>query len=728
MSKFLSELNEKQSEAVLSLEGPVLVIAGAGSGKTKTITHRIAYLTEEKKIDPTQILAVTFTNKAADEMKNRVAKLLSYDLGSEKKFLRKQWNGFGFGPVIGTFHSLCARILRQEAENIGFSKSFAIYDSEDQKSAIKKVMYNNGVSPKEVNPNAVLSAISRAKNELISPESFSLESDGFFAETVAGLYQSYIEYLKENQAMDFDDLLLHAVSLFKDNPKILAKYHKTWEYVMVDEYQDTNHAQYLLSKMLAEKSKNLFVVGDDWQGIYSWRGANIRNILEFEKDYKGAKVILLEQNYRSTAPIVALGNAIISGNNSQTKKKLWTNRAEGELPEVWQVLDESMEADFILEKISEIEGILGSNPRSSLSPKKDLDKSEDIEYDYEAEGGCGGGILDKIMKGFREGRKKYKGSGSSFSISSRIPFDIGKRKIKWNDYVVLYRTNAQSRVIEEAFLKYGVPYRLIGGIRFYDRKEIKDTIAYIRFLLNQNDVLALERVVNEPARGIGNKTMERIYLAARESGSTMSDLVLEIDELEGVSALRLGLFKEFMGVFVKAREKMADFTVSETIDFLLKHSGYIDSIKSEGVEGTERLENILELKSVAKKFSNLRGEEALQAFLEDVALVSDQDTYDPSKGEAITLMTLHSAKGLEFKNVFMVGLEEGLLPHSNSLTDPSQIEEERRLCYVGVTRAKDRLFMTLTRSRTIYGSSMTSTPSRFIVEFGSDNVSFHEQE
>ncbi len=732
MSIFLKDLNERQQEAVQATQGPVLVIAGAGSGKTKTLTHRIAYLVHEKKLKPHQILAVTFTNKAADEMRNRAARLLAANPNAWKT-----WKGFGSGPALGTFHAICVRILRQEAGRLGFNSSFAIYDSEEQKSAIKKVMYNEGVSPKEVNPNAVLGLISRAKNDMMTPQQLAAQADGPFQETVAGLFEGYRDYLKENQAMDFDDLLLHTVTLFQEHPSVLTSYQKRWPYIMVDEYQDTNQVQYLWAQLLAGKNKNLFVVGDDWQGIYSWRGANIRNILEFEKDYKGAKVILLEQNYRSTAPIVALGNAVIAGNGSQMKKKLWTERTGGEVPEVWQVADESREAEFILEKIAELEKLTSSDSpeaagRTDSTPsllRRGLGGGleDEVVYDYEAEGD-GSGILDKIMKGFKEGRRKYRAGESRLALSERIPFDIGKRGVSWNNYVVLYRTNAQSRVIEEAMLRYGVPYRLIGGIRFYDRKEVKDTLAYLKFFLNPNDVLSLERIINEPARGIGNKTLERVYTEARETQSTLSECVLASEEIEGLATARLAAFKEFIDIFSRAREKLPECTVSETIDFLLKRSGYSDALRELGEEGASKIENVAELKSVARKFAALRGPEGIQAFLEDVALVSDQDTYDPSKGEALTLMTLHAAKGLEFNTVFMVGMEEGLLPHSNSLIEPAELEEERRLCYVGVTRARDRLFLTLTRQRTIYGSVAIATPSRFISEFGEERITFHSDE
>ncbi|MBI2051016.1 MAG: UvrD-helicase domain-containing protein [Parcubacteria group bacterium] len=714
MQNLLSELNERQAQAVQATDGPVLVIAGAGSGKTKTLTHRIAYLVTEKGIKPHQILAVTFTNKAADEMRNRAAKLLG-----AKPNQWKTWQGFGSGPALGTFHAICVRILRQEAGRVGFKREFAIYDTDEQKSAIKKVMYNEGVSPKDVNPNAVLNIISRAKNELLTPSKFANQTDGPFEEIVAGLYENYQEYLKENQAMDFDDLLFNAVTLFKKHPEVLTSYQKRWPYIMIDEYQDTNQSQYEWARLLAGKTKNIFVVGDDWQGIYSWRGANIRNILEFEKDYKGAQTILLEQNYRSTAPIVALGNAIISGNASRMKKKLWTDREKGATPEVWQVENESREAEKVLEKVCELEGLAA--PAQKLPDQEE----EEVTYDYAAEGN-GSGILDQIMKGFKAGKRTYRSGDMRLQPSKIIPFDLGTRKLAWNDYVVLYRTNAQSRVLEEAMLRYGVPYRLVGGIRFYDRKEVKDTLAYLKFLLNPNDVLALERIINEPVRGIGNKTLGTVYTQARSEGKDIVACVLESESIEGLALSRLEAFKAFADVFSRGQESLPEMTVAEAIDFLLKRSGYIDALKALGNDGNDKLENVAELKSVAKKFASLKGSEGVQAFLEDVALVSDQDTFDPESGQAITLMTLHSAKGLEFKNVFLVGMEEGLLPHANSMIDPQQLEEERRLCYVGITRAKDRLFMLLARSRTIYGSVSITTPSRFIAELGDEHVEFFE--
>jgi len=720
MSNLLSDLNERQAEAVRATEGPVLVIAGAGSGKTKTLTHRLAYLVSEKGVQPHQILAVTFTNKAAQAMRERAAKLLKANPRTWQT-----WQGFGSGPALGTFHAICVRILRQEAEKLGFRRQFAIYDTEDQKAAIKKVMYNEGVSPREVNPAAVLNLISRAKNEMLTPEEMAEGAEGPFAQTAAALYENYIQYLKENQAMDFDDLLLFTARLFKKYPKVLSDYQKRWPYIMIDEYQDTNQVQYTWARQLSGKTSNIFVVGDDWQGIYSWRGATMRNILEFEKDYPGAQVIKLEQNYRSTPEILNLGNVIISGNPGQMKKKLWTDRPSGIKPEIWQVADEDREAEKVLEKIAELEKFRVSS--FEFREEKKNEAPQEIVYDYEAEGN-GSGILDKIMAGFKKGRQKYHAQDAKMFGARGVPFDLGKKPIKWNKYAVLYRTNAQSRILEEVMLRYGVPYRLVGGIRFYERKEIKDTLAYLRFLQNPNDILSLERIINEPPRGIGDKTLGRVYTEARAAKQNIVEYVLGVEKVEGLALARLQAFKDFAATFATAQKSLPELTVNESIDLILKRSGYIDSLREQGDDGEDRLQNIAELKSVARKFARLRGSEALEAFLAEVALVSDQDSYNPDTGEALTLMTLHSAKGLEVNTVFIVGMEEGLLPHANSLLEPSELEEERRLCYVGITRAQDHLYFLLTRQRTIYGSVNITTPSRFLAELGEAGVEFYNDD
>ena len=703
MPDLLSELNEKQKEAVTSIQGPVLVLAGAGSGKTKTLTHRLAYLVSEKNTPTHNILAVTFTNKAAQEIRNRAAKLLRQNPNAWQT-----WRGFGASPALGTFHSICVRILREEIGLLGYSRQFVIYDSNDQKKAIKTVMNQVGVSVKEINPSTVLAIISRAKNELMDSQDLENETRGPMQKRVGQLFDAYNDFLKNNNALDFDDLLLKTVEIFQEFPKVLKKYQNLWQYIMIDEYQDTNHVQYLWARLLAGQKKNIFVVGDDWQGIYSWRGANIRNILEFEKDFPGAKVIALEQNYRSTAPIVGLGNSIIAGNLGQMKKKLWTEKKDKNLPKVHQAIDEIHEAEIVLEKITELEGVV-SNSRNApwRVPAEELD--DEITYDYEAEGG---GVLDKIMNNFSADKS------SVSDYSSKLPLDLGSKKINWNNYAVLYRTNAQSRALEEVLLKHRVPYRLIGGIRFYERKEIKDTLSYLRLVLNPNDFISLARIINEPPRGVGDKSLAVLQDVAASTGKDFISLMQTAEQISGLSKSRAQSIADFAAVFTRVKNKLGELNIIEIIDLILNRSGYIDSLKNQGDGGEERLENIGELKTVAKKFEHLRGSEALEVFLEEVALVADVDNYNPEYGQALTLMTLHSAKGLEFETVFIVGLEEGLLPHSNSIIDPAELEEERRLCYVGITRAKKNLFFGYTRQRTLFGSVSGAMPSRFLSEMG----------
>jgi len=740
MLNLFDELNEKQIKAVKTIKGPVLILAGAGSGKTKTLTHRIAYLISECSVLPRQILAVTFTNKAAAELRNRAAGLL----GQDPKAWHV-WRGFGFCPALGTFHSICARILREEAEKIGFRQSFVIYDAQDQKQAMKNIMREQGISPKELNPSTILGMISRAKNELLSSSEMDADARGPIEKLASRLYALYQDYFKKNNAMDFDDLLMLCVRLFQKHADVLKKYQNMWQYIMIDEYQDTNHAQYTWACLLAGKLGNIFVVGDDWQGIYSWRGANIRNILEFEKDFKGARVIRLEQNYRSTSPIVELGNLIISGNKGQMKKKLWTEKKSDFLPQVVQVSDEVREAEMILEKINETEAQITKSKTQTNYKIQNPNKHEsafddEISYDYESEGNEEPGILDKIMSTFSKHDSKSNDFASGMlrmsSGISNIPLDIGQQNINWNNYAVLYRTNAQSRAIEEVLLKYCVPYRLIGGIRFYERKEIKDTLAYLRLLLNPNDGVSLARIINEPSRGIGEKTLARVQQISRERDMSVLSAMSGIENDKQISPARAQAMKNFSLIFERALNQLAQLTVKEIIDLILKRAGYIDMLKALGDEGPsfakasggekERIENIEELKNVAKKFEVLRGKEALEAFLEEVSLVADIDTYDPRSGQALTLMTLHSAKGLEFDTVFLVGLEEGLLPHSNSLIDPEQLEEERRLCYVGITRARERLYIIHTAQRALHGSIVTNTPSRFLSELGNEYVEFFD--
>lgn len=718
--ELFSELNEKQLDAVRAIDGPVLVLAGAGSGKTKTLTHRIAYLILEKGIQAENILAVTFTNKAAGQMREMAAQILGKN--------PNEWLVWKMGavPAIGTFHSICSKILRQESELIGFKKSFVIYDTSDQKKAVKNAMHERGVSTKDVNPSSVLGMISMAKNDLLSPEQMMENARGPIEKIASDIYNYYQSFLRDNNAMDFDDLIFNCVSILRSNKNVLSQYQNLWKYIMIDEYQDTNHAQYELARLLCGDRRNIFVVGDDWQGIYSWRGANIRNILEFEKDYKGAKVIRLEQNYRSTDHIVELGNLIISSNFSQMKKKLWTKKKGKHIPEAWLLRDEIREAEKILEKVCDTEGI--SESFGSLAKQ---DSSDEIVYDYESEGNSSpGGILDRIIGTFS---KKDNTHGRDFTHSNKarhlsdvIPFDIGKRRIEWNKYAVLYRTNAQSRAIEEVLLKYGVPYQIVGGIRFYERKEIKDTLAYLRLLLNPNDFISMSRIINEPARGIGDKTLSIAQRFARGNGAPFLESICSMGDDSGISAQRLHNLKSFANIFISAVPKIEEMSIPQIIDLVLKKSGYLDALSNSSDDCEERMENIEELKNVAKKFEFLKGAEALENFLEEVSLIADIDSYDDNSKRGITLMTLHSAKGLEFNTVFLVGLEEGLLPHLNSLSDPEQLEEERRLCYVGITRAQERLFLFYTAQRALRGSIMRSIPSRFLSEISGENIEFFE--
>lgn len=612
----LDKLNDKQREAVLQTEGPVLVLAGAGSGKTKALTHRIAYLIREKKISPYNILAVTFTNKAAGEMRERISKLITKN---EKLKTIMPW--------MGTFHSVCVKILRREIHQLGYKSQFSIYDQSDSLSLVKRVMKDLGIDTKQYNPNAIKNFISGAKNELLSPNDYESYVEGYFQENVAKVYHQYQKRLKNSNALDFDDLLMKTVELFKKLPEILTKYQRIFRYILIDEYQDTNTAQYQLVKMLAKKYQNIFVVGDDWQSIYSFRGANFKNILNFERDYPKAKVVKLEQNYRSTQTILDAADKIIKQNQSRTDKTLWTEKESGAPVTIYEAMDQNNEIEFVIGEI---------NSHRNIETSKHL-----------------------------------------------------------NNYVILYRTNAQSRAIEETLLNYGIPYRIVGAVRFYERKEIKDILAYLRLLANPTDSVSLERIINVPPRGIGAKTLAQISKPkAQMSNKTQSSNVK---------------IQKFFEMIEKLRARSNDIKVDDLIDGICEITGYKKYILDGTEQGEMRWENIEELKSVAQKY------ERLEDFLEEVSLVSDIDNYDAS-ADALTLMTLHNAKGLEFPVVFIVGMEEGLFPHSRALMEPAELEEERRLCYVGITRAKERLYLTHAQSRLIYGQIQANIPSRFIDE------------
>jgi len=662
MSKLINELNDKQKEAVLQTEGPVLILAGAGSGKTRALTYRVAYLIKEKKIHPQNILAVTFTNKAAGEMLERVKKLLglSENIPPYSQYL----------PTVGTFHSVCVKILRKEAEQIGYKRNFVIYDATDQKAAMKGVMRELKISSDQMKPQTILAAISAAKNKLVDAIEFAEGAGSYFEETVAKCYTLYQKKLKEADALDFDDLIMITVKMFQQYPDILEKYQNLFRYIMVDEYQDTNHAQYLWLKLLAQKYRNLCAVGDDAQAIYGWRQADIENILNFEKDYPEAKVILLEQNYRSTKNILDAAHSVIIRNVNQKKKKLWTENEAGDLLTIFRAQDEIDEAEFVADKIVELQK---------------------------------------------------------------------EQKLKLDDFAVLYRTNAQSRALEEAFLKAGVPYRIIGGTKFYERKEIKDILAYLYFTVNPKDQVSFERIVNVPARGIGSKTVEKIIKTA---GKFEGDILKAIEQLvktDGLQAKKLETLRSFTER-IKTWQKFAiNNSPTELIEKIYQESGYEMMLSKLGDEGAVRAEYVSELLTVAKKFDGdeflkakqrkkednnflvSQEDSAINAFLEEVALVSQTDR-DLDKKDLVPLMTLHAAKGLEYSVIFLVGMEEGIFPHSRSVFSEKEMEEERRLCYVGITRAKEKAFLIHTQSRTIYGATQVSAQSRFLGEIDTELI------
>ena len=640
----LEKLNVAQREAVEATEGPVLIIAGAGSGKTRALTFRVAYLIQ-KGVNPRHILAVTFTNKAAQEMKERIRNLIA-DANLRNQYESTNAANKTVLPNVGTFHSICVRILRYEIERMGYSKDFNIFDTQDQLALMKKVLKELQIDPERFKPKAVLGAISKAKNELMNEKDFSEQIGSLYEEMIAKAYQLYQKKLRDNNALDFDDILMIMVKLFQKFPEVLQKYQNFFRYIMVDEYQDTNHAQYILVKMLAEKHRNLCVVGDDWQGIYSFRGANIKNILDFEKDYPDAKVIKLEQNYRSTQNILDAAHGVISKNVNRKDKKIWTETPGGHPIFSYAAEDEQDEARF---------------------------------------------IAGEIKRKIREGEKP-------------------------SDFVVLYRTNAQSRAIEEAMLRESIAYRIIGGLKFYQRKEIKDVIAYLRVISNFSDVVSLERIVNEPKRNIGEKTLDKWIGLAKENKINPIDFILKNKNLENekskITESRADAIAKFCEFISRMNEMKDRLPLSDFIQKVFTESGYEKSLSDGTDEGEVRLENVRELLTVAKKYDDDL-ENGLKLFLEEVALSSDTDDIQQEK-DFVHLMTLHSAKGLEFKTVFIAGLEEGLFPHSRSLFDNNEMEEERRLMYVGITRAKEKVFLLNSETRNIFGSVQVNAPSRFL--------------
>lgn len=628
----LKELNEKQREAVLASEGPVLILAGPGSGKTRVLTHRIAYLVDEKKIDPEQILAVTFTNKAADEMRVRIRALFS-EGGTRASRL----------PFIGTFHAFAVQILRAHANILGYFPSFSIFDEDDALGLLKEVMKENSVNAKQFAPGILINTISRLKNELVSPEQYAKDTGltDLFPKILHLTYSAYQKRLKDANAMDFDDLLTNVCALFSARPEIKNRYRERFRYINIDEYQDVNHAQYTLVRDLALGHRNIAVVGDDAQAIYGWRGADMRNILNFEKDWPDARVVVLDQNYRSTQIILDAARMIIEKNPAQKKKNLWTENGAGSPIDVGVAENEQEEAHFIASEIEKLQ------------------------------------------------EKKY----------------------RLKDMVVLYRTNAQSRAIEESFLEKKIPYRIIGGVRFYQRKEIKDIIAYLRMLVNPADFVSLKRVINVPTRGIG-KIALLSYLARgnRQAYSAKPEppAVTKFENL--ISALR---------------KELNTRTASSLIKEIIKQIRYKDYLDDLSSNAQERWENVQEFVSLAAKYDEMPQEEGLKRLLEDVALLTDAD--ETNRGEnTVYLMTLHAAKGLEFPIVFIAGLEEGIFPHSRSLFNPQELEEERRLCYVGLTRAKDRVFLSFALRRMRFGSQEVNPPSRFLSELPEEHMKFRE--
>ncbi len=632
--KLLSGLNPEQQKAVKKVDGPLLLMAGAGSGKTRVLTHRIAYLMVEKGVNPYNILAITFTNKAAREMRNRIQKMMG---GAADQI----W--------ISTFHSMCVRILRRDIDRLGYNRNFTILDSTDQQSVIKSILKDKNMDPKKFDPRAILGTISSAKNELITPEEYAKTAADYFSQKVSDVYEEYQRRLRKNNALDFDDLIMTTITLFIRIPEVLEYYQRKFQYIHVDEYQDTNKAQYMLVKLLAQRFQNLCVVGDSDQSIYRWRGADITNILSFEKDYPRASVILLEQNYRSTKKILLAANMVIQNNMNRKPKNLWTENAEGNKIMYYRADSEHGEAQFVIGKIQEL---------------------------------------------LRQGRKL-------------------------SDIAILYRTNAQSRVIEESFLKSNIDYLIVGGTKFYDRKEIKDILAYLRLISNPDDDISLQRIINVPKRAIGTTSIEKIVNFA-----TMHDLsmfqALETIEMIGLSPKAEKAAAEFRTLISHYTQQQEYLSVTELVEEILDKTGYRDMLKAEkSLESESRLENIEEFLSVTKSFEASSEDKNLVAFLTDLALVADIDRLDDDgkqKTDVVTLMTLHSAKGLEFPVVFLIGMEEGVFPHSRSLMEENEMEEERRLAYVGITRAEEELFITNAQMRTLFGRTNMNQESRFIKE------------
>ncbi len=636
----LRSLNDVQREAVEHADGPLLILSGAGSGKTRVITHRIAYLIKHHGISPFRILAVTFTNKAANEMKERLDTLV------EGGVSRELW--------VSTFHSTCARILRRDIEKLGkgasrskkraYTRDFTIFDTGEQATLVKDVLRQLNYSDKDYNPRAILGLISRAKNESISPQKYEIIADGYFERVVAEVYPLYQDALCLNNSLDFDDLLLFTVELLNKNSEVCQFYQNKFEYVLVDEYQDTNRCQYELVQLLAGEKQNVCVVGDDDQSIYAFRGADIRNILDFEKDYPNARVLRLEQNYRSTQNILDAAWSVVQNNKARKPKKLWTEQDEGELVTCYEAMDENDEASYVGTQIE----------------------------DWHAEG------------------------------------------VNYKDFAVFYRTNAQSRIFEEAFRAANIPYQIVGGVGFYDRMEIKDLLAYLRVMCNPNDSMSVRRIINVPSRGIGATTLERLIDFAAGEDITLFEAVQRVDEISTINRGLQTKVRRFAEIF---DEFDATVLPADALDYVLKVTGYLKNLQSQNsIEAQNRVENIEELINAVIEYEQNEPEPSLSDYLENVALIADIDTMETDSTDMVTLMTLHSAKGLEFPFVFIVGVEEGYLPHQRSISTESELEEERRLCYVGITRAMEQIYLSHAKSRRTFRETEYRTPSRFISE------------
>lgn len=626
----LDQLNTEQREAVTSTEGPLLILAGAGSGKTKVLTYRIAFLIDSGLARPESILAVTFTNKAAQEMKDRLRGLLT-ESGLSNLVDEVRW--------VGTFHAICIKILKQYGELIGTNRNFTIYDSQDQLSAVKDAMERARVSVKEFNPRAILSYISDAKNNLISSAEYSTLAQGYFQQIVSKVYPEYQDILREANAVDFDDIIMNTVALLQSQQKVLENLQNNFKYILVDEYQDTNHAQYILLKLLAKKHKNICCVGDDDQSIYAFRGATIKNILSFEQDYPDTKVVKLEQNYRSTSTILEASYSVISKNLKRKDKKLWTQNEKGQNIVLYKSYDEVSEAEWIIRKIIELKN----------------------------------------------------------------------QNIALSEIVILYRTNAQSRSIEEAFLRSAIPYKIVGGLRFYERKEIKDIVGYLRFVYNPADTTSLSRIINVPRRGIGDKSLEELLEESKKTGLPVGEYLLKHPDNLGPKV------KDFARLYSAMNSSLSEMDLDQYINHIITHTGYLKMLDDGTSEGAGRVENLKELVSVASKFNVGNASENLGEFLDEVGLLEKiEEKQRNSEQDSVTLMTIHAAKGLEFEHVFLVGMEENLFPHTNSMVSESEMEEERRLAYVAITRAKSFLYITHATQRQYFGKKQRNSLSRFV--------------